>query len=151
MKHSAKLKASGGVTISVDIDIDSDGTHKQVREAVEAVFAEAAERMKRRAIAKAPNARFWIKGSKQRPRLKDNINTFRVKSKGKNITNKTDKFGIVAGGGDYPNTPRRHPQDALAKPAHIEIGTVNSAPRPFMYPAYDETKGEILSELDGLI
>lgn len=149
MKHIAKIKGPGGVTISVHLDIDSDGTHKTVREAVESVMESAADAMKRRAIAKAPNAVFKVGALEYR--LKDHIKTFRTKSKGKNITNKTDKFGIVAGGGDYPAVGKQHPKAHLAKPAHIELGTVKSAPRPFMYPAYDETKAELLSELEGVI
>lgn len=137
-RNQINFRTPGG-TVNVVIDMDVSATHKVTVKAVEGVLSRAIARITQRAASKSPSS------------IRPTIKTSQKSARGKNITNKTDSFSVIAGSGDYPYEGKKHSKRALAIPAHVELGTRKRAKRPFMYPAFDQTVPEILNELDGII
>lgn len=147
MKQKMTWQTPGGV-VTLEMDFRGAETHKECVERIEKVFEKGVEVIKSRAQAGAPDVKLWVPG---KPRLKAQFSTVRIKAKGKNITSKTDRFGVVIGGGEYPDKPKSLPREHLAKGAHVDLGTKRTPKKKFTWKAFDRTKAEILGDLENCV
>lgn len=117
--------------MSVRIEWEGEQVLEVTRKEVNAALEAGAKRIAAKAAAAAPSA----------------IPVVAKRRKGaSNITGQTARFDVIAGRGEHPSG-----KPGVSVPAHIEYGTRRTAPRPFMWPAFDAEKGSILSELENTV